>query len=84
MKTSLINSSACLYCRSEMDVATGDGSPKAGALIVCLECGELLVFREDLSLRALTSSELRSVRADHALVAEMKKTICTVRSWMVH
>ncbi len=65
-----------------MNVASGVGSLVPSALIVCLGCGELLMFREDLSLRRLTSSEQRTVEADHVLLTEMRKAICNVRSWM--
>lgn len=80
MKTTLINPSACLHCGREMNAASGKGSPTPGALIVCLECGGLSVLCDDFSLRRLSPSELRRVKADHALLAEMKKAICIVRS----
>ncbi|MGH9971996.1 MAG: hypothetical protein ACREBG_29980 [Pyrinomonadaceae bacterium] len=79
MKTTLIKGAVCFHCGCEMNAASGKGSPVPGDLIVCLKCGELSVFCHDLSLSHLTSSELRSVKADHALLSEMDKAIRIVR-----
>ena len=45
---------ACGRCGYIMDRATGDALPKAGDFTICLACGDLLRFGNDLRTRGTT------------------------------
>lgn len=57
----------CLKCNYRMDCTTeafGEGMPKAGDLSMCMMCGYLMVFNEDLTVRELTPEERVRVKSD--------------------
>jgi hypothetical protein len=59
--------SYCPTCKYEMDQATnvyGGGVPDKGAFSVCLNCGQLLIFSDDLTLRKPTLEEIIDVIKD--------------------
>ena len=43
--------------------------PKPGDFTICLACGHLMGFREDLTLRDLTSIEMLKVAGDKRILA---------------
>lgn len=47
----------CGYCLDRAIGATTDAPPVADDLSICINCGSLLVYQADLSLRLATSSE---------------------------
>lgn len=52
----------CPDCGTKLDAHSGVGdsegaTPRAGSLVICSECGALLVFTEDLNLRLLTQKD---------------------------
>lgn len=71
----------CLGCGQKVDAATsteeGEVRPDPGDVTICLRCGHLMAFAEDLTLRELTDAEMHEVagderilRAQHARVAK--------------
>lgn len=59
--------SRCPGCGHEVDRAGGmqDAEPPTpGAISICISCGYLSIFTEDLALRPPTEAELAEIRAD--------------------
>jgi len=50
-----------------------DVPPSAGNLSICMYCGVLRTYAEDLSLRELTRAELDEVMGDSELVAAITR-----------
>jgi len=46
-----------------------DDKPASGDVTVCLYCGHIMAFAEDLSLRELTNEEAREVAGDKRILA---------------
>jgi hypothetical protein len=69
--------SACTNCGIVMDGATGvaeddhkgDIVPDAGVFTVCIECGHIMIFADDLTVRNLTANEMIEVAGDKRLIA---------------
>ncbi len=62
----------CLGCGSTLDAATdplGDGTPASGDMTICLYCGHLMAFGDDLALRELTGAEMIEVAGDKKILA---------------
>ena len=68
----------CLHCHALLDRATGESQPQPGDLSVCITCGNLMIFTEDMSLREPTAQELRAVMANE----EIADLINSVRSFI--
>lgn len=57
----------CPACGYELDMATnafGKERPKRGDATVCLRCGNVMVFRKNLTVRSLTDEERERVKKD--------------------
>ena len=64
--------SPCLHCGALTDTAFsvgGDNAPSPGAITLCIECGHIMAFADDLTLRNLTSEEIHAVAGDPRLLA---------------
>jgi hypothetical protein len=51
----------CTNCGKELSGAAGlgnDDMPKPGDVCVCLDCGHVMAFADDLTLRNLTDEEI--------------------------
>ena len=60
MKTSVVRSQ-CPGCKKELDRASsvgGDYKPQPGDFTVCISCGLICSFGEDMSLRRLTLDQM--------------------------
>lgn len=70
--------SKCPSCGTPNDAATlagkGDEAtrPDPGDVSVCLYCGHLMAFAEDLTLRDLTDAEMHEVAGDPRILAVQK------------
>lgn len=63
--------SMCLNCGKRLNAATalaGEIGPQPGNFTVCLDCGHLMVFAADLTLRAPIDAELTEIAGDPGLV----------------
>jgi hypothetical protein len=64
--------SACLGCGKEVNGASGvdhRGPPTPGHITICLYCGHIMAFAEDMSLRELTGEEMHDIAGDARLIA---------------
>jgi hypothetical protein len=59
MKTTRLGKDRCLACGREVDAAThmARQTPKPGDWTICLKCGHLMAFDDELHLRQLTAAE---------------------------
>lgn len=76
MKETRTPSSVCVNCGNVNDCATSIAdpwdAPLPGDISVCLRCGHLTAFSDDLSLRPLTDSEMYAVAADKTILKLQK------------
>lgn len=72
----IIPLSKCPLCGYEMDcvtcVDTPDQAPRPGDLTICIKCGEVLVFTEELGLRIPTKEEYERYGNDDRIVAAQR------------
>jgi hypothetical protein len=70
-----VKDSNCLACgelctaASGVDVKPGADRPEPGRITVCLFCGHIMAFAEDMSMRELTNEEARDVAGDPRILA---------------
>lgn len=76
MKTGMdqhVPPSSCTNCSKPLDGATSvgaeDGVPDPGDVTVCIYCGHIMAFDEDLYLRDLTAAEQIDVAGDERILA---------------
>jgi hypothetical protein len=70
--TTRMQSATCTNCHKVVDAASGvgtDDSPDPGDFTICIYCGHLMVFADDLTLRELTEDEMVDVAGDRRLLA---------------
>ena len=75
METVQIPKQVCPNCGFELGegVASEAGyGPKPGAFALCIPCGYILIYDQDLQLRELTDTEIQEV-ASHPEVLEMQR-----------
>jgi hypothetical protein len=73
-KSVRIVENACLNCGKVLDGATaidqeGEIRPTPGSITVCMYCGHLMAFDEQLHFRALTDEEIINIAGDERLIA---------------
>jgi hypothetical protein len=64
--------SACLDCGKELNGATAvdhRGAPASGSISICVYCGHLMAFGDDLRLRPLTDAEMIGIAGDPSVLA---------------
>jgi hypothetical protein len=64
--------SACLGCSKRMDGASAvdhRGAPAPGHFTICIGCGHLMAFGDDMRLRNLTDAEMIEVAGDPRVIA---------------
>lgn len=70
---------ACPKCRHTLDAATdpeGIAAPKPNDVSVCIWCGEILQFDENLKLSSATQAVLEELsRNDLTLVTEIRRHV---------
>jgi len=74
--------SLCPYCAYHFEMATnvtGQGLPHAGAVTLCIRCGEILVFTEHLLVRKPTPMETEQF-ARSPRIEEVKRAWRTVKN----
>lgn len=65
----------CLACKHRLDAAQdvyGDQLPSSGDITICLYCGHVMAFADDLSLRELTDEEVREIAGDPRIIAAQR------------
>jgi hypothetical protein len=64
--------SACLECGYAVDAAScigKDATPKPGGITLCMACGHVMAFGDDLRLRSLTDAEMLAAAGNRTLLA---------------
>jgi hypothetical protein len=72
----------CLNCGTRLSAATGneyDNPPQEGAIMVCMRCGAIMAFDDELQVRCLTAAEAQAVAADTELLRELAAVVLKVR-----
>lgn len=67
-----ISASRCLHCSRLLDGATcvgDDDNPNPGDVTVCIYCGHIMAFANDLTLRELSKEEAIDVAGDPRIMA---------------
>jgi transcription elongation factor Elf1 len=62
----------CPSCGKLLDGAAGvatDARPEPGDVSVCVYCGHLMAFADDLTLRELTAAEMHEIAGDERILA---------------
>jgi hypothetical protein len=66
----------CLACRHEMDDAFSpthkDATPKPSNIAICIRCGHLMAYADDLSFRELNDDEMRKVAGNKEILRIQK------------
>jgi hypothetical protein len=75
-----VPATTCLGCGKPLDGATAvvvdeDTSPDPGDLTVCIYCGHLMAFGDDLQLRELTPEEQVYIAGDKRILAVMRTRV---------
>jgi hypothetical protein len=64
--------SHCLDCGEQLDAATHIGGdqhkPDPGDVSICVRCGHIMAFADDLTLRRLTDEEMKQVAGDRLII----------------
>lgn len=74
-KAQRVATSKCTSCERELDGVTGvgcDTAPEPGDFTVCIRCGHIMAFGDDLHLRDLTDDEMMMVAGDDRVIAIQK------------
>lgn len=62
----------CVNCGELLDGATGvdhRNKPRPGSVTVCIYCGHVAVFADDLSLREPNGEEMRDIAGNETILA---------------
>lgn len=71
---------ACSYSLTGAMVAHGDDrGPVEGDSSICLNCGQVLIYRADLTLRCPTRLEIRKLMFDRPSWAAIEKAQVAIR-----
>jgi len=66
--TTRLPEAECLRCRKKVDaascVADGGAAPEPGDVTICIFCGYLMTFADDLSFRELTEEDILELPLD--------------------
>ena len=80
---------SCLACGKVLDAANvvstdgQDYAPSSGDITICLGCGHVMAFDDDLKLREMTDAEAREIAGDRRMLAvqkargELERGVCT-------
>jgi NAD-dependent SIR2 family protein deacetylase len=71
----------CLKCNQTFTGAletTESGPPQPGAISVCISCGAVMIFGEDLKVREFTDSEVSELLADHETMRYLQNAVSVV------
>lgn len=68
MKTTKVPEVSCVECGHPFDLATDiatDATPAPGDVSLCIECGNVAMFADDLTLRPISEDEIERMPLDH-------------------
>jgi hypothetical protein len=67
-----IKGSVCLFCKKVLDGASAvdaDCKPSPGDFTICIYCGHVMAFADDLSFRELNGEEIKAIAGDKRVLA---------------
>jgi len=67
-----LSPNTCLACGGLLDAATGlfeANRPSSGDITLCLQCGHIMAFTDNLGFRELTDAEAHAVAGDKRILA---------------
>ena len=70
-----IRESNCLSCGYLLDAATPveiDHPPSSGDVTICIACGHIMAFGDELELRELTNEEIKDIAGNPVVLAIQK------------
>lgn len=62
----------CLSCGTPQDAAAQlgqEGAPEAGDIALCMYCGHLMAFSDDMGFREMTEDEAIDMAGDERIIA---------------
>ena len=62
----------CLNCGHEFTLSSGvdnNSKPSPGCIAVCIECGHVMAFTRNMTMRALTDAEMEGVAGNESILA---------------
>ena len=71
----LVPKSKCLSCGKALDGATCVGekaTPKVGDITLCIYCGHLMAFGDDMMFRELNDEEMHEMAGDYRILMAQK------------
>jgi hypothetical protein len=71
----MMNKQPCINCGKELDMAMSilhSKKPKPGDITICLTCGHIMAFGEQLKFRNLTNEEMLTIAGNKTLLAIQK------------
>lgn len=77
-KGRLLPTSVCLNCGKELDAASqvrDEDRPKSGDVTVCIGCGHLMAYGDDMVLRELTDDEIIEVAGDPGILEAVAEAV---------
>lgn len=72
----------CLHCGAKMNAAgsiEGHNSPSPGSLALCIRCGAVMMYAEDLTLRGMTEEEMLDIASDVETVQFLARQVQKIR-----
>jgi len=75
--------SSCLNCGKNLNAAASfatDKRPDPGDMTVCVDCGHVMIYADDLSVRAPTDAEMVDIAGDPVLL-ETQRRLAAFRDW---
>ena len=66
-----LSASECPNCKTVCDRAScvgEDGEPEPGDITVCMTCGHVMAFAENMSLRELNNEEIHKIAGDERIL----------------
>jgi hypothetical protein len=71
VKENIVPASPCTHCGEPNDGAASleGATPKPGDITICMECGNIMAFAEDLTVRNLTNEEMYEIAGREDLLA---------------
>lgn len=74
MNTTVMPECKCTACGASMDRAThvGTVTPAPGDVAICFDCGHVMIFADDLTVRDPTDAEIHKIAGDREVVAAQK------------
>lgn len=82
MRSARLAEDHCLNCGKQIDAASSYGDdardPRAGDITICIECGHIMAFGDDLKVRALNDQEMQYVAGNREVLL-MQRALAAVK-----